>query len=811
MKRYNPSEIEQKWQDFWQKNQTYQVDINDQRPKKYVAGMFPYPSGAGLHVGHVRNYSIVDVIARYQRAQGYQVLNPMGWDTFGLPAENYAIKTGIAPAQVTADNIASFKNQLTKLGISYDWSKELNTSDPNYYKWTQWIFTELFKRGLAYQKESYQWWDPVDKTVLANEQIINGHADRSGAKVEKRLMKQWFFKITAYADELLEGLDELDWPEKIKSMQRNWIGRSEGARVEFKLADEEFKDKTVVAFTTRPDTLFGVSFVTLAPENPLALEVVSDEQRAEVEAYIEKSLLTSEVERMQDDKEKTGVFTGAYAIHPLSGEKLAIWVADYVLGSYGYGAVMGVPAHDQRDCDFATKFQLPIVPVVQAPLDHRAVVYDGEGTMVNSGEFSGLSNIEGGQKIIAKLAELGLGGKEVTYKMRDWLISRQRYWGAPIPIALDEQGEAHAIPLEQLPVVLPEVDDYKPDGSGQGVLARCQDWLNVEIDGKLMRRETDTMDGYACSSWYLLRYLDPQNHDQAWDVAQANHWLPVDFYCGGDHAVAHLLYVRFWTRVFYDMGLVNFKEPIQRLVYNGYINAPDGSKMSKSKGNTVDPLELVNQGYGADALRVYELFIGPYELDASWDPRGIVGTYRFLNRIWTLVQEFKATDGLNAAAANGELEFALNQAISRVRYGLDNLSFNTAVAALMEFVNDLYKLKTSGFLGDWLGALKKLAQMIEPFAPHLANEVWQELTGETDLAVQIFPEFDPAKLKTERVTVVVQVNGKLRAKLEVAPDITETEVIKLALDQDNVRSFTDGREILKTIYVPKKLVSVVVK
>ena len=807
MQRYNPTEIEQKWQNFWRDQRTYEVDINDPAPKKYVAGMFPYPSGAGLHVGHVRNYAIVDVIARYQRAQGFKVLNPMGWDTFGLPAENYAIKTGIAPAEVTAQNITNFKQQLSKLGISYDWSKEINTSDPAYYKWTQWIFTELFKRGLAYQKESYQWWDPVDKTVLANEQIINGHAERSGAKVEKRLMKQWFFKITAYADQLLEGLDQLDWPDKIKAMQRNWIGRSEGAQVKFAIDGRE--DQDIVVFTTRPDTLFGVGFITLAPENPLVLELTTPEQRATVEAYVEQSLLTSEVERMMDDKEKTGVFTGAYVLHPLTGERLPIWVADYVLGSYGYGAVMGVPGHDQRDYDFAKKFNLPIIPVVQAPLDYLEAVYDGEGTLVNSSEFSGLPNTEGGQAITAKLAELGCGQTEVTYKMRDWLISRQRYWGAPIPIAYDEQGQAHAIPVEQLPVILPEVADYKPDGSGRGVLARSTDWLQVEVNGQTMTRETDTMDGYACSSWYLLRYLDPHNTESAWNSDQANHWLPVDFYCGGDHAVAHLLYVRFWTRVFYDMGLVNFQEPIQHLVYNGYINAPDGSKMSKSKGNTVDPLELIDQGYGADALRVYELFIGPYELDASWDPRGIVGTYRFLARIWTLVQEFKQSE--TRPGVNSALDKALHQAISKVKYHLDNLGFNTAVSALMELVNDLYKLKTDGFVGDWQGALEQLTQMLEPFAPHLANELWQELTGRSNLDGQAFPQFDPNKLQADQITVVVQVNGKLRAKIAVAPDIAEADMIKLALEQDNVRGFTDGHEILKTIYVPKKLVSIVVK
>ncbi len=804
MERYNPTEIEKKWQAKWLAEKTYQVDINDFGPKKYVAGMFPYPSGAGLHVGHVRNYSIVDVIARYQRQKGYQILNPIGWDTFGLPAENYAIKTGTAPAEITKQNIAHFKEQLQKLGISYDWSKELNTSDPEYYKWTQWVFKELFKRGLAYQKESYQWWDPIDKTVLANEQIINGHSDRSGAKVEKRLMKQWFFKITAYADQLLEGLDELDWPEGIKAMQRNWIGRSEGAEIDFAVDGLEQK---ITVFTTRPDTIFGAAAIILAPENELALELATDEQKAVVKKYIDDALLSSEVDRMKDDKTKTGVFTGRYAINPLSNQKVPIWVADYVLGSYGSGAIMAVSAHDERDFDFAKVFDLPILTVISGGKEDQ--VYTEHGQMINSGKFDGLNSQEASQKIIEELEKTQTGSKKVTYKMRDWLISRQRYWGAPIPIAYDESGKAHAIEDDQLPVMLPQVDDYKPDGSGKGVLGRAKDWVEFEINGQKMTRETDTMDGYACSSWYLLRYLDPQNSDQAWNTDQANHWLPVDFYCGGDHAVAHLLYVRFWTRVFYDMGLVNFKEPVKKLVYNGYINASDGTKMSKSKGNTVDPLELINQGYGADALRTYELFIGPYDLDASWDPKGIVGTHRFLSRVWNLVQEFKNSE-IDNAAENPELDKIINQTIKKVQYSLDNLSFNTAVAALMEATNNLYKIK-AGFKGNWQQALQDLTQMIEPFAPHMANEMWQILTGKQDLDSQSFPQFDEAKLKTDKITIVVSINGKVRDKLETEAEISEEQAIELALNSDKIKAHTDGKQIVKKIYVPKKLINLVVK
>ncbi|MBC7746638.1 leucine--tRNA ligase, partial [Pedobacter sp.] len=642
MKRYNPAEIEPKWQTIWADTKLYEVTEDETRDKTYVTAMFPYPSGAGLHVGHVRNYSITDVIARYHRQQGKNVLSTIGWDAFGLPAENYAIKTGVSPQESTATNIANFKVQLQRIGVSYDWTREINTTDPSYYKWTQWIFTQLFARDLAYQAERLQWWCPECKTVLANEQVINGgycwrHEE---TLVIKKNLKQWFFKITDYADELLAGVDELDWPEKIKSMQRNWIGKSQGAEIEFRVADQ---DEVVKVFTTRADTLYGASFLVLAPEHELVASLTTDEHHGDVEQYVTSAIKKSDIERQETNREKTGVFTGSYAINPLTGETIPIWVADYVLTGYGTGAIMAVPAHDERDHAFATKFELPIVEVIEKPADFNADCYYGEGVLKNSGVYDGLQTAEAREQIVAHLAREGRGYETTNYRMRDWLISRQRYWGAPIPIIYCAEHGAVAVPENDLPVVLPEVERYAPDGSGKNVLASVEEWVNTTCPtcGGPATRETDTMDGYACSSWYFLRYTDAHNDEQAWDPAKANYWMPIDYYCGGDHAVSHLLYSRFWMRVFADLGLIatSRTEPVKKLVYNGYINAADGAKMSKSKGNVVDPLVLIDAGYGADALRIYELFIAPFDLDAAWDDRGIAGTYRFLNRLWTLVQE----------------------------------------------------------------------------------------------------------------------------------------------------------------------------
>ena len=816
MKRYNPNEIELKWQKIWDDEKIYQVKKDETKQKMYVSGMFPYPSGAGLHTGHARSYTIVDSLARFYRQHGMNVLNPIGWDTFGLPAENYAIKTGISPQSATAQNIANFKTQFKRLGMSIDWSREINTSDPEYYKWTQWVFGEMYKKGLAYRKESAQWWCPVDKTVLANEQVENGHCWRCGSEVEKKNLKQWFFKITDYADELLEDIDTLDWPERIKTAQRNWIGRSEGAEVEFEVADSVAKGEKIKVFTTRPDTIFGATFMVVAPEHKLLPHLVNDSTREKIENYISESAKKSEIER-QESKEKTGAFTGAHAINPATGEKIQIWVSDYVLASYGEGAVMAVPAHDERDFEFAGKFDLPIVKVVEKPenSDDDDKCYHGEGQLVNSGVFNGEYSFDARESIVKWLEEQGIGQKKVTYKMRDWLISRQRYWGCPIPIAYDEDGNEHLIPADQLPVTLPEISDYKPDDSGKSALAKNKDFLTVEIDGKKMTRETDTMDGYACSSWYLLRFADPNNSSQAWSSELANYWAPVDFYVGGDHAVAHLLYVRFWAHVFKDLGLTNFAEPVKKLVYHGYINAEDGTKMSKSKGNTIDPIEVIDQGYGADTLRTYEMFIAPYELDAAWDPRGIAGVYRFLNRVWVLTQEFLASDKTEIAEQNtnqlAKLRKIQHKTIKKVAEDFRRESLNTAVASLMEMTNELYKLKLNGFSSEWREVLINLYQLMAPFAPHLASELWEQIGGEGYIDNAKWPKFDEKFLKENQITIIVQVNGKLRARINVAADAGEGEVLRIAKAEENVIKHLEGKEIIKEIFVEGKLVSLVVK
>ena len=818
MKRYEPLAIEKKWQDIWANEHTYAaVDGDITRPKLYAAEMFPYPSGAGLHVGHVRNFTIVDVIARFYRQQGYNVLRPIGWDTFGLPAENYAIKTGESPKKTTAQNIANFKKQYQRLGMAVDWSREINTSDPEYYRWTQWCFEQLFKAGLAYQKESYQWWCPVDKTVLANEQVEGGKCWRCGSEVEKKKMKQWFFKITDYADQLLEGLDEIDWPTKIKTMQRNWIGRSQGAEVEFKVDGD---GQVIRVFTTRPDTLFGATFLVLAPEHKLVTELTTDDNREAVESYCREAIRKSEIER-QGDHNKTGVFTGSYAINPATGAKMPIWVADYVLAGYGEGAIMAVPAHDQRDYDFARKYDLPIIKVIDPTedVDDNDVIdfYSGEGQLINSGDFDGISTSDAREQIVAWLEERGIGRGKVTYKMRDWLISRQRYWGAPIPIIHCPHCGNVAVPEEDLPVMLPDIDDYLPSGDGRSPLAKVESWVNTTCPqcGRPAKRETDTMDGYACSSWYLWRYTDARNDKQAWDPTKVNYWAPLDFYVGGDHAVAHLLYVRFWTKFFAEQGKLGFTEPVKRLLYNGYINAPDGRKMSKSKGNVIDPLDVIDSGYGADTLRTYEMFIGPYDLDAAWSTGGIGGVYRFLNRCWNLVQEFLDDD--RTAKLNQDTKTLLlraqHVAIKRVTNDLYNAQFNTAVSALMEYLNALTKLKAAGFDDKlWRGALGDMCQLLAPFAPHIANEMYAQMNGGTSrLDAVEWPKYDEQYLAADTVKIAVQVNGKLRGEVEVAKDADQATVERLALEQANVARFTDGKEIVKKIYVPGKILNLVVK
>ncbi len=809
MERYDPLKIEEKWQKIWQETAAFKtgpldakLPNGDLKPKMYLAEMFPYPSGAGLHVGHVRNFTIVDVLTRFYMQQQMNVLRPFGYDTFGLPAENYAIKTGISPQSATETNIANFRKQAQKLGYAVDWSREINTSDPEYYRWTQWCFLQLYKAGLAYQKESYQWWCPVDQTVLANEQVENGHCWRCGTEVQKKKMKQWFFKITDYADELLRDIDQLDWPEKIKTMQKNWIGRSEGASVEFAvpaLADSsDERAASITVFTTRPDTIFGATFLVLAPEHPLIKQLVNDNTREAVEKYCQAAIKKSEIER-QENKEKTGVFTGSNAINPATGKEIPIWVADYVLSGYGTGAIMAVPAHDERDFEFAEKFDLPIQEVVEKPENSSddSRCYHGEGVLVNSEQFDGTRSEDAREQIVAWLEERGLGHKQVTYKMRDWLISRQRYWGCPIPIAYDKDGNPHPIPEDQLPVMHPEVQDYKPDDTGRSPLAKAKDWLKVTIDGEEMTRETDTLDGYACSSWYLWRYVSPHDTQAAWDPEAIKYWAPTDIYVGGDHAVAHLLYVRFWCKFFADQGYLPFREPIKKLLYNGYINAPDGKKMSKSKGNVIDPLEVIDSGYGADTLRTYEMFIGPYDQDAAWNTEAIGGVYRFLNRCWTLVvgSEIPEVD-------LSQTKVLRHKTIKKVTEDIHRTSFNTAVAALMEYVNELYKI------GAHYEDKVALAKMLKPFAPHLASELLERLDSDDE-----WPRWDATCLVEEEVEVVIQVNGKLRARLMLPVDILQDEqqLRERALLEENVRRFTEGKEIRKVI-IPKgaRLVNIVV-
>jgi hypothetical protein len=811
MKRYNPSDIEPKWQQIWSSDKRYIAPDESDKPKYYVTGMFPYPSGAGMHTGHFFEHSIVDAVARFRRALGYNVMYPMGFDNFGLPAENYAIKTGRTPQDTTAENIASFTNQLRRVGASIDWSREVRTSDPEYYRWTQWIFTKLFERGLAYQKEANQWWCPKDKTVLANEQVINGRCWRCEELVVKKPMKQWFFKITDYADPLLAELPALDWPDKIKTAQENWIGRSEGAEVEFVVEGEGQKILTV--FTTRPDTLFGATFLVLAPEHPLVSELINDDTREAVESYISESIKKSEIERSSEGKDKTGVFTGGYAINPANGEKVPVWVADYVLWGYGTGAIMAVPAHDERDFAFAEKFGLPIIEVVERPEDTSEQCYHGEGLLVNSAQFDGMPSSEAREQIVSWLEQQGSGRSKVTYKMRDWLISRQRYWGAPIPIIHCDKHGAVAVPESDLPVILPDVADFAPRGDGKSVLGAQEKWVNTTCPtcGGPARRETDTMDGYACSSWYLLRYTDPHNDREAWDPKLANYWAPLDMYIGGDHAVAHLLYVRFWTHVFHDLGLTDFKEPVKKLVYHGLIQAEDGRKMSKSLGNVVDPLEVIDAGYGADALRTFELFLGPINENSSWNSRGIAGVYRFLNRTWTLTQEYieSKQSPSDKKLDIVQLNSITHETIKKVTDDISRLSFNTAIASMMEMVNRLYKLKIQGINEEWKFAIEALVKLIQPFAPHMAAELWQQLGHDTQIDSQPWPVWDEVKIVRDTMTIIVQVNGKLRAKLEVASGESEVAIKELALQDENVQKFVLG-EPKKVIYIKNKLLSIVV-
>jgi len=798
MSSYNHKVIEAKWRAYWEETQAHTVTMDPEKPKFYCLDMFPYPSGAGLHVGHWRGYVLSDVWSRYKKLQGYNVLHPMGWDAFGLPAENDAIKKKIHPKISTANNVATFKRQLHEIGAMYDWSREVNTTDPGYYKWTQWIFLQMYKRGLAYRKEMPINFCPSCQTGLANEEVVQGACERCGTPVEKRSLMQWMLRITKYADRLLEGLKTLDWPEKVIRMQEAWIGRSEGAEVVFAI---DGSDDQITVFTTRPDTLFGATYMVLAPEHELVSKITTAEQRESVEKYIKQSMSKSSVERMAS-KEKTGVFTGAYGINPVNGKRIPIWVSDYVLIDYGSGAIMAVPAHDERDFEFARKFDLPIIPVIAEPSGTiPELPFVINGILINSGQFDGMDSDEAKKAITEHLQQRGQGRASVQYKMRDWVFSRQRYWGEPIPIVHCPKCGEVPVPEDQLPVTLPDVENYQPTGTGESPLAAITDWVNTTCPqcGGPAKRETNTMPQWAGSCWYFLRYADPNNDAALADPAKLKYWLPVDLYVGGiEHAVLHLLYSRFYIKFLYDIGVVDFDEPFTRLFNQGMVTK-DGAKMSKSKGNVVNPDELVEH-YGADSLRIYELFIGPPEVDSEWMDTGIEGVYRFLQRVWNLVVR-----SLNAmpepTLASEKLRHRL---IATVTERLESFKLNTVVSAFMEYVNQV---------GQTLDrqSLETLVILLAPLAPHLAEELWQMLGRQPSVFDAHWPEADPAMLVADQVTVAVQVNGKTRATVDVAADASEEDVMHAAADITSVKNALSGKDVVKTIYVPGKILNIVVK
>ena len=961
MKRYNPQQIEPKWQKVWDETQVYKADLNSKKPKYIAMSMFNYPSGAGIHIGHAMNYTISDVLARFKRQQGYESYHPVGWDAFGLPAENYAIKSGVSPQQSMATIIPNYHKQYKAMGWSNDWSKEIATHEPIYYKWTQWIFSQMFRNKLAYQDSRMQWWCTKCQTVLANEQVIDGkcwrHDSADDPIVEKREVKQWFFKITDYADELLEATDELDWTESVKLAQKNWIGRSKGAEIDFKIDGHR---EVLRVFTTRPDTLYGATFMVLAPEHHLVEKLTTDEHHASVNSYIKATQTKTEVERQDTNRPKTGVFTGSYAINPVNDEKIPIWIADYVLEGYGTGAVMAVPAHDERDYGFAKKFSLPVRYVVEPvtgeasgddqekeaiiavlinprtnqtlmldwgprrtnwggtlfigggvegnedlvktakreiaeetgytkvrfikrhdlpinnyffsnvknrhfkarmhcmlfelendeqtetnldegeknkfrllwvdndkvlsvvnegghELAYRFLtsehIYSGEGVMTNSGKYNGHYSHEVRDKIVTDLAKKGVAKERVNYRMRDWSVSRQRYWGAPIPIIHCPDHGAVLVPDEDLPVVLPELTDFQPSGDGRSALARATEWLKAPCPqcGKIGERETDTLDTYICSSWYMLRYFDPANQNQIFDREVVNKWMPIDFYNGADHATAHMLYARFITRFFYKQGLVDKPEPFKKFLFNGKVTAHDGQMFSKSKGNGIDPLEIIHDGYGADALRTYLMFAAPLELWARWDPQGVPGTYRFLSRIWGLVEEFLADKSIQGESNIG-LQRSIHQAIKKVTEDIEQQRYNTAIAAMMQCVNEFYKAKAEKGFADkqgWKFALESIVQLVAPFAPHISEELWHQLGNATSVHVDNWPKWDDDLLKEDALTIVVQVNGKVRATILMATDATKQQIEAVALADEHVKQFVAGTP-KRIVYIPGRLVNIVV-
>ena len=804
---YDHSTIKKKWQKFWKKNQTFKAALNKDQKKYYVLDMFPYPSGQGLHVGHPEGYTATDAVARMKRMQGFNVLHPMGFDAFGLPAEQYALKTGHNPKGFTDKNINHFRDQIQSLGFSYDWSREVNTTDPEYYKWTQWIFEQLYKKGLAYEDEIEVNWAPdfMGGTVVANEEVVDGKTKRGGYPVYRKPMKQWVLKITAYADRLIKDLDLVDWPENIKEMQRNWIGRSEGAEIRFAVNGHD--GKVITVYSTRPDTLYGASYIVLSPEHELVNQITTAEQEAAVKAYQEQAARRSERERTDDSKEKTGVFTGAYAINPVTGDKLPIWIGDYVLPSYGTGAIMAVPAHDERDWEFAKKFGLPIKEVI-AGGNVEEKPYTGSGKHVNSPLVDGLDNKAAIKKMIDWLEEHHAGKAKVNYKLRDWIFSRQRYWGEPIPVIHWDDGTTSLVPEDQLPVMLPDTDDIKPSGTGESPLANVKDWVNVyDENGRHGLRETNTMPQWAGSSWYWLRYCDPHN-DQAFASKEAlDYWSPVDLYVGGsEHAVLHLLYARFWHKVLYDLGLVPTPEPFMKLVSQGMILGENHEKMSKSKGNVVNPDEIVDQ-YGADTLRLYEMFMGPLTESVPWDPKGLHGANKWVHRVWRLLMDDNNHLRDRVSTINdGKLTAVYNQTVKKVTDDYERLHFNTAISQLMVFVNEAYKVDDLP-----VEYMEGFVKMLAPIMPHLAEELWSHFHESDTITYQPWPKYDGSALQSSTIEMMVQVNGKLRAKLQVEKDSDRDDLQKLALANEHVKKFVDGKDIKRVIVVPNKIINIVAK
>lgn len=800
MKEYNALKIEQKWQAYWEENQTFKTDIYDfSKPKFYALDMFPYPSGQGLHVGHPEGYTATDIVCRKKRMEGYNVLHPMGWDAFGLPAEQFAINTGHHPEEFTKKNIANFTRQLKMLGFSFDWSKEITTCDPNYYRWTQWIFKRLYQDGLAKQVLMPVNWCEELGTVLANDEVIDGKSERGGYPVVRKNMKQWVMDIPSYAEELLRGLDSLDWPESTKEMQRNWIGKSVGAEIRFQV--DQTKEAFVV-FTTRCDTLFGATYCVLAPEHPLVRTITSSEQRPQVEMYQKACALKSDLERTELNKEKTGVFTGSYAIHPITGCKIPIWISDYVLLTYGTGAIMAVPAHDARDYAFAKKYGLDIIPVL-AGGDITQAAYEGDGLHIHSSFLDGLDKETAIEKMISYLEEHQIGKKKISYRLREWIFARQRYWGEPIPIVhFDDHDEV--LDDADLPLVLPELTDYKPK-NGTSPLENAPDWVHTTYHGKKGKRETNTMPGSAASSWYYLRYIDPKNETIFADYQLLKHWMPVDLYVGGsEHAVGHLLYSRFWNHYLYDKGLVPYPEPFQKLFHQGMILGENNEKMSKSRGNVVNPDDVVNQ-YGADTLRLYEMFMGPLEASLPWSSNGLEGARKFLDRVWRYYNSEEYTSKW-VDENDGTLDRIYHQTVKKVSNDYDHLRFNTAIAQLMVFLNEAYK---AGKV--YRPYIEGFVQLLSPVCPHLGEELWAVLGHKETIAYSAWPLYDESKLVSETVLMVVQVNGKLRDKMEVPVDASEETVIDQALKSDKIQSFLSGHTLLKTIVVARKLVNFVIR